>query len=77
MENFKNCPHYTVMENLEKRVGTLEISDATKGQKIENLIEKIDSLTSWIKALIMLFGTSLVGFFFWYIQNLGNKNIGG
>lgn len=58
------------LDNHEKRIGKLEISDAKMAEKMENLIEKLDSLTSWIKALVMLGGTSLIGFFFWYIQNL-------
>ncbi|PAB61310.1 hemolysin XhlA family protein [Anaeromicrobium sediminis] len=57
----------------EKRIHDLEIKDAEMGEKIRNLIEKLDSLTNWIKALVMLGGTSLVGFFFWYIQNIGGK----
>ena len=58
------------LDNHEKRIGQLEISDAKMGEKIENLIEKLDSLTSWIKALVLLVSTSFIGFFFWYIQNL-------
>lgn len=54
----------------EKRISNLEINDAKMGEKIENLIEKLDNLTSWIKALVMLGITSLIGFFFWYVQNL-------
>ncbi|WP_432400898.1 hemolysin XhlA family protein [Wukongibacter sp. M2B1] len=58
------------MDNHEKRIGKLEINDAKMGEKIENLIGKLDSLTSWIKALVMLVATSFIGFFFWYIQSL-------
>ena len=54
----------------EKRISQLEVSNAKMGEKIENLIEKLDNLTSWIKALVMLGIASLLGFFFWYIQNL-------
>lgn len=66
--------HEEIIEKLddhEGRIRKLEISDAEMGEKIKNLIEKIDNLTSWIKALVMLGATSLVGFFVWYIQNLG------
>jgi len=58
------------LDNHEKRIGKLEINDAKMGEKIENLIEKLDNLTNWIKALVMLGGTSLIGFFLWYIQNI-------
>lgn len=58
------------LDNHEKRIGNLEINDAKMSGKIENLIEKLDNLTNWIKALVMVGITSLMGFFFWYIQNL-------
>ena len=68
------CDRYheivTKLDDHEKRIGTLEISDAKTSEKIQNLIEKIDSLMTWIKALVMLGITSLIGFFFWYIQNI-------
>lgn len=62
--------HERRLDNQGKRIGKLEISDAKMGEKIENLIDKLDSLTNWIKALVMICITSLMGFFFWYIQNL-------
>lgn len=58
------------LQNHEKRISSLEISDAKTGEKIQNLIEKIESLMTWIKALIMMGATSLLGFFIWYIQNI-------
>ncbi|SHH76145.1 Haemolysin XhlA [Caloranaerobacter azorensis DSM 13643] len=66
--------HEEIMEKLdnhESRIVQLEINDAKMGEKIQNLIEKIESLTAWIKALVMLGATSLIGFFIWYIQSLG------
>jgi hypothetical protein len=54
----------------EKRIVALEKSDAEFAIRMENLIEKIDSLTSWIKALVVsIIGTG-VGFIIWYIQSL-------
>lgn len=58
------------LDNHSDRIRQLELSEAQTGQKIENLIEKLDNLTSWIKALVMLGATTLVGFFIWYIQTL-------
>ena len=58
------------LDNHEKRIGQLEINNANMGEKIENLIKKLDSLTSWIKALVMLVAASFTSFFFWYIQSL-------
>ena len=54
----------------EKRIVALEKADAEFAIKLQNLIEKIDSLTSWIKALVVsIIGTG-VGFIIWYIQSL-------
>lgn len=61
------------LNNYGERIKKLEISEARTGEKIESLIEKLDSLTNWIKALVMLGATSLVGFFFWYVQTIGGK----
>jgi len=48
----------------------LEKSDAEFAIRLQNLIEKIDNLTGWIKALVVsIIGTG-VGFIIWYIQSL-------
>ena len=65
--------HQEVKDQLrdhEKRIVALEKSDAEFAIRLQNLIEKIDSLTSWIKALVVsIIGTG-VGFIIWYIQSL-------
>jgi len=61
------------LNNHGEKIKQLEISDARTSEKIQSLIEKIDSLMTWIKALVMLGVTSLLGFFFWYIQSIGGK----
>ncbi len=65
--------HEEVKEQLrdhEKRIVSLEKADAEFAIKLQNLIEKIDSLTGWIKALVLsIIGTG-VGFIIWYIQSL-------
>ncbi len=54
----------------EKRIIALEKADAEFAIKLQNLIEKIDNLTGWIKALVIsIIGTG-VGFVIWYIQSL-------
>ena len=54
----------------EKRIVALEKADAEFAIKIQNLVEKIDNLTGWIKALVIsIIGTG-VGFIIWYIQSL-------
>ena len=54
----------------EKRIITLEKADAEFAIRLQNLIEKIDSLTGWIKALVVSIITTGVGFIIWYIQSL-------
>lgn len=53
-----------------RRIASLETRDAEFAIRIDNLCEKLDSLTSWIKALVITVGGAVVGFFFWYIQSL-------
>ena len=65
--------HEEVKEQLrdyEKRLVALEKADAEFAIKLQNLIEKIDSLTGWIKALVVSIITAGVGFIIWYIQSL-------
>ena len=65
--------HQEVREQLrdhEKRIVASEKSDAEFAIRLENLIEKIDSLTGWIKALVVSIITTGVGFIIWYIQSL-------
>lgn len=65
--------HEEVKEQLrdhEKRIVALEKADAEFAIKLQNLIEKIDSLTGWIKALVVSIITTGVGFIIWYIQSL-------
>lgn len=54
----------------EKRIVALEKTDAEFAIRMENLIEKIDSLTGWVKALVISIVTTGVGFIIWYIQSL-------
>jgi hypothetical protein len=65
--------HQEVKEQLrdhEKRIVALEKSDAEFAIRLQNLIEKIDSLTGWIKALVVSIISTGVGFVIWYIQSL-------
>ena len=68
------CPtHEDLRDQLrdhEKRIIALEKSDAEFAIRLQNLIEKIDSLTGWIKALVVSIITAGVGFIIWYIQSL-------
>lgn len=65
--------HQEVKDQLrdhEKRIVALEKADAEFAIRLQNLIEKIENLTGWIKALVVsIIGTG-VGFIVWYIQSL-------
>ena len=65
--------HEEIREQLrdhEKRIIALEKANAEFAIRLQHLIEKIDSLTSWIKALVVsIIGTG-IGFIIWYIQSL-------
>ena len=54
----------------EKRIVALEKADAEFAIRLQNLIEKIESLTGWIKALVVSIVGTGVGFIIWYIQSL-------
>ncbi len=65
--------HEEIREQLrdhEKRIVALERADAEFAIKLENLLEKIDNLTGWVKALVISIITAGVGFVIWYIQSL-------
>jgi len=65
--------HEEIREQLrdhEKRVIALEKSHAEFAIRLQNLIEKIDSLTNWIKAFVVSIVGTGVGFIIWYIQSL-------
>ncbi len=65
--------HQEVRDQLrdhEKRIVALENANAEFAIRLQNLIEKIDSLTGWIKALVISIVGTGVGFIIWYIQSL-------
>lgn len=65
MEDIK----HTVKDH-EKRIVALEKTDAEFAIRLESLLEKIESLTGWIKALVVSIAGTGVGFIIWYIQSL-------
>ena len=54
----------------EKRIVALEKADAEFAIRLQNLIEKIENLTGWIKALVVSIVSTGIGFIIWYIQSL-------
>jgi hypothetical protein len=65
--------HKDIRESIkdhERRIGSLEQSNAEFAVRLENLCKKLDELTGWIKALVVAIVTTGVGFFVWYIQSL-------
>lgn len=59
------------LNNHDERLRDLERINEGYNQKFIILFKKLDELTAWIKALVMLGGATLLGFFFWYIQSIG------
>ena len=58
------------LDEPEKRITSLEISDAIRLEKIESLTDSIKELVGWLKvAVIGMCGVG-AGFIIWYIQNL-------
>ena len=63
--------HERRLNDHSKRIDTLEQFKSSTEIEIRNLIEQIKSLVSAIK-WFMTFGiATLVGFFIWYIQQIG------
>ena len=54
----------------EKRIVALEKADAEFVIRLDNLVEKIEGLTGWIKALVCSIIATGIGFIVWYIQSL-------
>lgn len=52
----------------EIRIRDLEISQARVVEKMDGLIDRLDDLTHWIKALALIGLTSLLSAFAWAIQ---------
>lgn len=58
------------LDEHEKRITILEISDATMSEKIDNLTDSIKELVSWLKVAVIGICGLGVGFILWYIQNI-------
>lgn len=59
-----------MLRDHEQRIAIIERTDAEFAIRLENLLEKIESLTSWIKALVVVVVSTGIGFIVWYIQSL-------
>ncbi|MDK0734963.1 hemolysin XhlA family protein [Clostridium perfringens] len=57
------------LDEHDSRIDALERNDAKKEVQISNLIKSIDTLIMILKIFITMFGGSIVGFFFYAIQN--------
>lgn len=58
------------LKDHERRIVLLEKADAEFAIRLENLIEKLENLTGWIKALVVTVVSTGIGFFVWYVQSL-------
>ena len=61
------------MNNHEIKIDCLDKSDAAKTVAIEHLCKQIENLVVTMRWFMGLFATSLLGFFMWYVQNIGAK----
>ena len=52
------------------RIRALETGFAAQTVIVQELCKKMDSLISWMKALLVAWVTGMGGFFIWYVQNL-------
>lgn len=63
--------HEKRLNNHGERIDKIEQFRSSTEIEIKNLIEQIKALVSTMKWFIGLTFTTLVGFFIWYIQQLG------
>jgi len=66
--------HTEVIEKIkdhDKRIGKLEINDATMGEKISALTDSVKDLVWWLRIFILAICGSGAGFVIWFIQNKG------
>jgi hypothetical protein len=65
-----NSGGYTMGEHKcinEERLRKLEVEGGIMNTRIDNLIKSLDSLTGWVKALVIGLIPTLVGAFGWLI----------
>ena len=60
--------HEKRINNHEDRLDKLEIHEAARDVKIDNLCDKLEKQTRSIYGLIGIVATALVGFFFYAVQ---------
>ena len=58
------------LKDHEKRIVALEKTDAEFVIRLDHLLEKIETLTCWVKWLVISMATTGIGFIIWYIQSL-------
>lgn len=71
--NDKLAHHETWLGEHEKKIDTLEKSDATNTNEIGHLCKQIGSQTKAIWGLVVSILSVLIGFFIWYIQSLPRR----
>lgn len=63
--------HDTRLNNHSERIDKLEQHKSKTETEIKNLIEQIKNLVTTMRWFIGLIVGSMVGFFIWYIQQIG------
>ncbi len=59
------------LNNHAERIDNLEKYQSRSEEKVLSLCEQIRNLVSTIRVFMVLMGTTLLGFFIWYVQGLG------
>ena len=59
------------LNNHSERIDKLEQFKSSTENELRNLVEQIKNLVATLKWMITTAIVSLLGFFIWYIQNLG------
>jgi len=58
------------VQDHELRIRTLEQNSIRLAERIDSLCQNLNTTTNWIKVLVGVILSSMVGFFIWYIQSL-------
>jgi hypothetical protein len=61
------------VENHEGRIVVLERNDAVMDVKLGNICKTLDALTKTLSTLAVALFLALIGFVFWFIQNIGGR----
>ena len=61
------------VQDHELRIRTLEKNSIRLAERIDSLCQNLNTTTNWIKVLVGVILSNMVGFFVWYVQQLGGR----